>query len=45
MIIFSYLSFLQHVENFFLNSFKKIGKMTFPDPPPAPQVVKIPDFF
>ena len=33
------------MEHFFLSSFEKIGKMTFPDPPPAPQVVKIPDFF
>ena len=41
----SYLSFWQHVEHFFLSSFEKIGKMTFPEPPPAPQVVKIPDFF
>ena len=27
----SYLSFWQHVEHFFLSSFEKIGKMTFPD--------------
>ena len=32
------------MEHFFLSSFEKIGKMTFPEPP-APQVVKIPDFF
>ena len=33
------------MEHFFLNIFEKIGKMTFPDPSPAPQIVKIPDFF
>ena len=32
------------MEHFFLSSFEKIGKMTFPELP-APQVVKIPDFF